>query len=195
MMISFFSQKLKGFTLVDVMMGVVLSTVLLFLMMGFVQEVMLHQQVLAQHQQIRSDLFRLTHDVLPKVLRESTGIDYEQTDDQVLSLFTDVYEQQSLQFIWREDEEGLGELIYKQDDKELRLHGSRTIIESVEWGFPKHPAQLGSDRLQQLRALQPMVSFRIQARFNADQVIARPVRLAYQGATALHNVSLASYRH
>ncbi len=189
------SKKLRAFTLVDVMMGVVLTTVLLFLMTGFVREVLFYHQSLAQHQQIRSDLFQLTHDLIPAVLKKSTGIDYEQTTEKVLSLFMDPYEQETLQFEWREDSEGFGELIYRSQDEVYRLHGSKTLIEDISWSYPDHPAVLGQDRLQDLRALQPLVSFRIQARFRSDQALARPIRLAYQAATALRNVSLSSYRH
>jgi hypothetical protein len=186
---------LKGFTLVDVMMGVVLTTVLLFLMTGFVRDVLFYHKALAQHQEIRSDLFRITHDVFPEVLRKATGIDYAQSNDRVLSVFIDAYEQETVQFLWREDSEGFGELVYQDDDQEFRLHAQQTVIEALEWNSPEHPASLGADRLLVERALQPLVTFRIQASFRSNEALARPIRLAYQGAAALRKVSFSSYRH
>lgn len=188
-MISFFSYRLRAFTLVDVMMGVVMTSMLLVLMTGFVKDTLIHHRSISQFQQLRSDVFRLSSQVFPKLIRESSGIDYAQTTDMVLSLFTDAYEQESLQIIYQKTDEGLGELVYQQGDTVTRLHSSLIDIEDMSWIYPEFP------RSSSQKDLQPVVAFRIQARFASELPLERPVRLAYEGLSTLRNVSFSSYRH
>lgn len=185
----FFRRSLTGFTLIDVMMGVVLTSVMLFLMSGFVSDVLFFQQRLAQYRQLRSDLFRITHDVFPQVLTSATGVDYSNSDQQILRLFTDPYELTSLAFVHESGRLGL-----MKNDERLSLHGESVVVESLEWSIPDHPATEGRARLQDLRALTPLIHFRIQAR-SASERLDVPVRLSYEGAVALGGNTLSSYRH
>jgi hypothetical protein len=93
------------------------------------------------------------------------------------------------------------QLVFQKGDEKTYLNSQKTYITSLQFEYPTNAKTVSSERLQDVRALQPMVRVKVASRYQ------RPVeddertysfldnpRVSYEGAFALRNYSFSNLR-
>lgn len=210
---------LKGFTLIDVLIGVTLTSFLVFFVASFIRETMLYSTFVARHQQIRQETFALVNNAIAGLVREAVAIDYAESTSERLALFMDKFESPSkrisivlvgdeadeddeLEEEWglkTSDEKRSQLVILREKEPPIFLNSPRTYITSFDFEYPQNP-RTASD-LADARALQPLVRVKLSSRFQRPTdddpgllSFLEDPRVSYQAAYALRNYSLSNLR-
>lgn len=183
-------RTLKGFTLVDVLIALTLSSFLLILVFSFLREVMIFSTFIARHEKLRRETFTLLHFAIGPLIREAVAIDYEHSTPQKLSLFMDKFERPESTVIValeRSSEEGheRSQLVLMRGNEKMYLHSPSTVITDFQFEYPVNPK--GAKNLQIMRAFQPIIRVAVKARFKES-------RVSYQAAYTLRNYSFSNLR-
>jgi len=201
-------KLLRGYTLIDVMIAVTLSSFLVLFIAGFIREVMIYSTFITRHQQIRQETFALVNNVLASVIREAVAIDYEASSPEKLALFMDKFESPSERMLLSLEQQAASgtsdersQLVLEKGAKKTYLNSQKTYISAFELEYPTNAKTVVADRLQDVRALQPMVRVRVASRYQRPMVDEKRTysflenpRVSYEAAFTLRNYSFSNLR-
>jgi hypothetical protein len=201
-------RKLRGYTVIDVVIAVTLSSFLVLFIAGFIREVMIYSTFITRHQQVRQETFALVNNVLASVIREAVTIDYESSSPEKLALFMDKFESPSERVFVSVEQQAANEssdersqLVLEKGTKKTYLNSQKTYITSFDLEYPTNAKTVSAERLQDVRALQPMVRAKVASRYQRPVVddertysfLDNP-RVSYEGAFTLRNYSFSNLR-
>lgn len=201
-------RMFPGYTVIDVVIGMTLCSFLVLFIAAFIREVMIYSTFITRHQQIRQETFAIVNHVLAAVIREAVAIDYNGSSEEKLSLFTDKFETPNKRVsveleseAANESSEERSQLVLKQGGEEIFLNSQKTYITDFSVEYPTDAKSVAADRLQDLRALQPMVKVRVASRYQRpvearDRVYSfwENPRVSYEAAFTLRNYSFSNLR-
>lgn len=201
----FIFYMVRAFTLIDVLIGVTLTSFLVFFVASFIRETMLYTTFVARHQQIRQETFALVNNALAGLIREAVAIDYQESNEKQLALFLDKFENDSMKVVVRLDEvttsdgEKRAQVVLERGAKTMYLNSPRTFVTGLHFEYPPNPRL--ETEIADARSLQPMVRVKLSSRFQrptdddpALLSFLEDPRVSYQAAYTLRNYSLSNLR-
>ena len=200
-------MKLRAYTIIDITIAITLSSFLVLFIAGFIREVMIYSTFITRHQQIRQESFAVVNNTLASLIREAVAIDYEGSDEGKLSLFMDKFETPSKRILVSLEGEDASDvsdersqLVLQKGEEKTYLNSQKTYITSLQFEYPTNAKTVSLDRLQGVRALQPMVRVKVASRYQRPVEDGRVYsffenpRVSYEGAFALRNYSFSNLR-
>lgn len=204
---SYFTKYLSGFTLVDVLVGIVMTSFLVLVILRFSTEVARYNAYISRHQQIRSETFALINNTLATLIRQAASLDYANTNQSKLGLFMDKLERDRVMIELKTVPQQGGDspsdkksqLVLTRGSKVIYLNSTRTVFETFDVQTTKKPS---SANLQQERSIQPIVRITLQARHQRNEgALSRTVFsffedpwISYKTSYTLRNYSFSNLR-
>jgi|CXWL01.1.fsa_nt_gi hypothetical protein len=189
------SKNLPGFTLIDVMISVVLTSVLVFFVATFARDVLHFSAFVSRHQLVRQEAFALMNTTLALMIREASAIDYSKSDEHQLALFMDKFERTRLTIVWDQEQ---GKVFIKKSTGDIALNSSRVEITDLVFSFLK-PTDI--QEFDDFRSLQPSVQITLIARLHqpdndrSHYAFWEDPQISYTTSYTLRNYSASSLRH
>lgn len=198
-------RRVKGFTLVDVLIAVSLTSFLVILLMVFIGETIKYSTFISRHQQIRSESFAMVNNTLAALIREAVSINYTATDEDTLVLYMSKLEDSSSEVMINlvsDSAADTGQLQLTWGEQTMMLNSSRTVVEDFVVRVPDNPKNLSGAALQAARARQPLVEVTVRSRHqfaaegmdSNDLTFFQDPRVSYSATYALRNYSFSSLR-
>lgn len=190
-----FFKAIPGFTLVDVMVSVVLTSVLVFFVATFARDVLHFSVFVSRHQLVRQEAFALMNTTLALMIREATAVDYSKSDEHQLTLYMDKFERTRLTIAW--DQEN-GKVFVKKASGDLALSSSRVEITDLSFSFLK-PSDVKD--FDDFRSQQPSVQISLSARLRQPDddrthyAFWEDPQVSYLTRYTLRNYSYSNFRH
>ncbi|MDF2379300.1 MAG: hypothetical protein P1V18_03715 [Candidatus Gracilibacteria bacterium] len=201
-----YRRGVKGFTLIDVLIAVSLTSFLVILLTLFIGETIQYTTFITRHQQIRSESFAIVNNTLASLIREAVSIDYSQTNETTLVLNMNKQEDASARVKVEiatpsPPDDTRSQLQMSWGNQHIMLNSSRTYIDEFVVTVPKRVENVRST-LQADRARQPMVEVTVRSRhqFAAEGAKAENMtffqnpQVSYTGVYTLRNYSFSSLR-
>jgi len=188
-------RTLPGFTLIDVMISMILTSVLVFFVATFARDVLHFSVFVSRHQLIRQEAFALVNTTLALMIREASAIDYSASNDHQLTLYMDKFETTRLTIVWDQEQ---GKMFVKKASGDLALNSSRVEITGLDFSFLK---PMDVKDFDDFRSQQPSVQISLSARLSQPDddrghyAFWEDPQISYVTRYTLRNYSYSNLRH
>jgi len=200
----FKTKNLPGFTLIDVMIGMVITGIIVLLIALFVRDMLRYSYFVANHQQIRQESFALVNNLLAAVLREAVAVDYTRTNDNTLVLYMDKLESKTITITVVQDlDVDKSQLVIDKGGVLTYLNSPKTFV--TEFAVQVLPESVETATIKDDRSYQPMVEVYLAVRMQKpENRIGQPdkdffawelPRISYASQYTLRNYSYSSLQH